>query len=161
MVRMQLGRRGCPPGIRSSVDRRSPGRLTSPCLLVGRSGDAGCPFGGIRNRSRPGRNIHADNSETLGFKSLEDAIGFDMFCEYIHAALSRATYEIIEDEEPFYGEVPELRGVWANGKTLEECRENLKGVIEGWIALRLRLGLAIPPINGLTIETPARAEAVV
>lgn len=45
--------------------------------------------------------------------------------------------------EPFYGEIPELRGVWAIGKTQEECRENLKGVIEGWIALRLRLGLAI------------------
>jgi predicted RNase H-like HicB family nuclease len=85
----------------------------------------------------------------------------DMFCEYIHAALSKATYEIIEDEEPFYGEVPELRGVWAIGKTLEECRENLKGVIEGWIALRLRLGLAIPPIGGHTIEIPTRAEAVV
>lgn len=84
-----------------------------------------------------------------------------MFCEYIHAALSKATYEIIEDKEPFYGEIPELRGVWAIGKTLEECRENLKGVIEGWIALRLRLGLAIPPINGHTIETPTRAEAVV
>ena len=65
-----------------------------------------------------------------------------MFSEYIHAALSKATYEIIDDPEPFYGEVPELRGVWASGKTLEECRENLLGVIEGWIALRLRLGLA-------------------
>jgi len=84
-----------------------------------------------------------------------------MFCEYIRAALSNATYEIIEDEEPFYGEIPQLRGVWAVGKTLEECRENLKGVIEGWIALRLRLGIAIPPINGLTIETPSRVEAVV
>jgi predicted RNase H-like HicB family nuclease len=73
-----------------------------------------------------------------------------MFSEYIHAALSKATYEIIDDPEPFYGEVPELRGVWASGKTLEECRENLLGVIEGWIALRLRLGLAIPPINGHT-----------
>jgi predicted RNase H-like HicB family nuclease len=51
--------------------------------------------------------------------------------------------------------------VWAIGKTLEECRENLKGVIKGWIALRLRLGLAIPPINGCTIEIPSRAEAVV
>ncbi|MCX6676768.1 MAG: type II toxin-antitoxin system HicB family antitoxin [Methanothrix sp.] len=84
-----------------------------------------------------------------------------MFCEYIHAALSKATFEIIEDEEPFYGEIPQLRGVWAIGKTLEECRENLKGVIEGWIALRLRLGLAIPPINGIAIGTPTRAEAVV
>ncbi len=70
-----------------------------------------------------------------------------MFCEYIHAALPKATYEIIEDEEPLYGEIPELRGVWAIEKALEECRENLKGAIEGWIALRLRLGLAIPPIN--------------
>ena len=38
-----------------------------------------------------------------------------MFSEYIHAALSRAPYEIIDDPEPFYGEVPELRGVWASG----------------------------------------------
>ena len=71
-----------------------------------------------------------------------------MFAEYIQAALSKATHEIIEDQELFYGEITELRGVWATGKTLEECGENLKGVIEGWIALRLRLGLAIPPING-------------
>ena len=76
----------------------------------------------------------------------------DMFCEYIQTALSQATYEMIEDEEPFYGEVPPLRGVWAIGKTLEECRENLKGVIEGWIALRLRLGLTIPLIKEVSRE---------
>lgn len=75
-----------------------------------------------------------------------------MFAEYIDAALSKATYEIINDPDSFYGEIPELSGVWASGKTLEGCRENLKGVIEGWIALRLRLGLAIPPVNGHTIE---------
>jgi predicted RNase H-like HicB family nuclease len=95
------------------------------------------------------------------FKSFKEPYSADMFCEYIHAALSKATYEIIEDEEPFYGEIPELRGVWAIGKTLEECRENLKAVVEGWIALRLRLGLAIPPVGGHTIETPSRVEAVV
>jgi predicted RNase H-like HicB family nuclease len=43
--------------------------------------------------------------------------------------------------------------------SLEECRENLKGVVEGWIALRL--GLAIPPLGGHTIETPSSFEAVV
>jgi predicted RNase H-like HicB family nuclease len=84
-----------------------------------------------------------------------------MFCEYIHAALCKATYEIIEDDEPFYGEIPELRGVWAIGKTLAECRENLKGVVEGWIALRLRLGLEISPLGGHAIETPSRVTAVV
>lgn len=53
-------------------------------------------------------------------------------------------FEIINDEEPFYGEVPELKGVWASGKTLEECRRNLGETIEGWIVLRLKKGLNIP-----------------
>jgi len=94
--------------------------------------------------------------QSLGLNLLKIQYVSDMFCEYIHAALSKATYEIIEDEEPFYGEIPELRGVWAIGRTLEECRENLRAVVEGWIALRLRLGLAIPPVGGHTIETPSR-----
>lgn len=85
----------------------------------------------------------------------------DMFCEYIHAALSKATYEIIDDKEPFYGEIPELRGVWATGRTQEECRENLEAVVEGWIALRLRLGLAIPLVGGHTIEKPSIVAAVI
>ena len=79
-----------------------------------------------------------------------------MIVEYIKAALEKAKYEIIDDEEePFYGEVPELRGVWATGKTLEECRRNLAEVIEGWIIIRIKRGLPIPPINGRTIDIPA------
>ena len=70
-----------------------------------------------------------------------------MLTEYIEAALSKAKYVVIEDEEPFYGEVPELEGVWASGKTLEECRKNLVEVIDGWILVRLRKGLPIPPIE--------------
>jgi hypothetical protein len=52
-----------------------------------------------------------------------------MTFEYITAALDHARYEIIEDAEPYYGEVPELRGVSATGRTLEECRKNPAGVI--------------------------------
>jgi hypothetical protein len=48
-----------------------------------------------------------------------------MLIEYIEEALKKAHYEIIEDKEPFYGEIPGLRGVWATAKTLEECRKNL------------------------------------
>jgi predicted RNase H-like HicB family nuclease len=75
-----------------------------------------------------------------------------MFGEYIQAAMERATYEIIDNPEPFYGEVPELEGVWATGKTLEECRKELQSVIEGWIALKLRLGHPIPAIGGHIIS---------
>ena len=56
-----------------------------------------------------------------------------MLTEYIQEALKRARYEMIEDEEPYYGEVEELKGVWATGKTLEKCRNNLKEVMEGWM----------------------------
>ena len=68
-----------------------------------------------------------------------------LIAQYVEAALSRAKYELIEDEEPYYGEVPELEGVWATGKTLEECRHNLAEVIDGWLVVRLRKGLDIPP----------------
>ena len=70
-----------------------------------------------------------------------------MLVEYIQAALERAKYELIEDEEPYYGEIPELKGVWATGKTLEECRKKLAEVIEGWIIIRLKKGLQIPLEN--------------
>ncbi|MBF8265864.1 MAG: hypothetical protein HW384_1728, partial [Dehalococcoidia bacterium] len=59
-------------------------------------------------------------------------------------ALKRAKYEIIEDEEPYYGEVPELEGVWASGKTLEDCRHNLADVIDGWLFVRLHKELPVP-----------------
>jgi len=41
-----------------------------------------------------------------------------MITEYINAALQRVKFEIIDNEKPYYGEVPELEGVWATGKTL-------------------------------------------
>jgi predicted RNase H-like HicB family nuclease len=84
-----------------------------------------------------------------------------MFAEYIQAAMERATYEIIDDPEPFYGEVPELQGVWATGKTLEDCRKELQSVIEGWIALKLRLGHPIPPIGGHAIIVSAEPVSIV
>ncbi|RPJ79629.1 MAG: type II toxin-antitoxin system HicB family antitoxin [Alphaproteobacteria bacterium] len=67
-----------------------------------------------------------------------------MLIQYIRAAFERAKYEIIDDEEPYYGEVPELEGVWATGKTLEECRRNLEEVIDEWIVIRLGNELHLP-----------------
>lgn len=75
-----------------------------------------------------------------------------MITEYIKEALKRAKYEIIEDEEPYYGEIPELNGVWATGKNLEECRENLIDAIEGWIIVSIKKGLPIPKIGEISID---------
>jgi predicted RNase H-like HicB family nuclease len=83
-----------------------------------------------------------------------------MFSEYIQAALAQAKYEPIEKGD-YCATVPGLRGVIATGETIEECRRDLIEVLEGWIALRLRLGMAIPPIGGKTIEVSAEPEAIV
>jgi predicted RNase H-like HicB family nuclease len=75
-----------------------------------------------------------------------------MLLEYIQEALERARYELIEDEEPFYGEVSKLPGVWATGKSLEECRENLREVVEGWIMVRLQKGLPLPVLGSTRLR---------
>jgi predicted RNase H-like HicB family nuclease len=76
-----------------------------------------------------------------------------MLTEYVEEALRRARYEIIiDDEEPYYGEVDDLKGVWATGKTLEECRSNLKEVIEGWILISIKKGLTIPKLGEFEIK---------
>ncbi len=77
-----------------------------------------------------------------------------MIREYLDAAMQRAHYELIEDEEPFYGEVPDLQGVWATGKTLEACRQNLAEVVDGWILIRFARGLSIPPLGEVRITLP-------
>ncbi len=77
-----------------------------------------------------------------------------MILEYINAALEKAKYEIIEDDEPYYGEVPGLKGVWATGKNLEECRRNLAETIEGWVIIRLKKGLSIPSIGHKKFKEP-------
>ena len=63
---------------------------------------------------------------------------------YISTYLNKAKYEMIDDGKKFYAEIKDLRGVWATGKTLEECRTNLASALEGWIILRLRKNLPIP-----------------
>ncbi len=81
-----------------------------------------------------------------------------MLTAYIHAAMRRATYEILEDNEGFYGEIPGLQGVWGNADTLEGCREVLQESLEDWIVFRLRRGLEVPVLNEIDLNTPMIAQ---
>lgn len=80
-----------------------------------------------------------------------------MLLDYLNAALERATYEKIEDEEPYYGEIPEIQGVWATGMTLEECRRRLMQALEDWVFFSIYRGAPIPPMGGFIIELPRPA----
>ena len=68
------------------------------------------------------------------------------WAEYIDIAIGMATYKVLDDDGTYYGEIPGLQGVWANADTLDECREELPEVLEGWIELGLELGHDIPDI---------------
>ena len=82
-----------------------------------------------------------------------------MLWQYIQTALDCAHYEIIEDGEPFYGEVPPLAGVWATGQTLEECRRNLVAAIEDWVLFSVAKGLPVPALEQVTIRLPEKVPA--
>ena len=74
-----------------------------------------------------------------------------MLTAYIHAALRKARYEILPEGEGYCGAIDGLPGVWAQGDTLEACRDDLREVLEEWIVLGLRLGHSLPPIDDITL----------
>jgi len=74
-----------------------------------------------------------------------------MLTKYINAAMNTARYEIMEDGN-YYGEIPPCPGVWASGKTLEKCREELQEVLEEWLILKLKDGDPIPVIAGIDLQ---------
>ena len=70
-----------------------------------------------------------------------------MLARYLDAAMEIATYEIVEDDGSYWGEIPGFQGVWAKEKTLPVCQRELREALSDWIALRLRLGLEIPELE--------------
>jgi predicted RNase H-like HicB family nuclease len=79
-----------------------------------------------------------------------------MLTAYIQAAMRRAKYEILEDDGTFYGEIPGFQGVYANAPTLEECREQLLEVLEGWILLGISLHHELPVVDKINLNKIGR-----
>ena len=71
------------------------------------------------------------------------------------SALEQAHYEMIADEEPFYGAAAALPGVWATGKTLEDCRRNLAEAVE----IRLLRPFPLAGLLAAVYLSPARPRA--
>ena len=66
-----------------------------------------------------------------------------MLTEFIIKKLSSAHYKILKDGT-YFGEIPGLRGIWANAKNLEDCRKELAEVLEAWLLLKIRSKAKIP-----------------
>ena len=76
-----------------------------------------------------------------------------MLTEYVQAALKKAKYEILQDDDSYYGEIPGFKGVYANAATLEECRNELREVLEDWILLSISRHLPLPIVDGIELKT--------
>jgi|TARA_B100001964_G_scaffold87313_1_gene98262 predicted RNase H-like HicB family nuclease len=74
-----------------------------------------------------------------------------MLVEYIQGALGNAEYKRLENGT-WFAEIPGFKGVWANGKTVEECRKELVEVLEEWLILKLRDADPIPLVKGYEIS---------
>jgi predicted RNase H-like HicB family nuclease len=70
---------------------------------------------------------------------------------YIEAALALARYDKLEDGS-FAGEIPKLKGVVAFGSTLKGCENELRGTLEDWLIVGLRLGHKIPVLAGIDLN---------
>jgi predicted RNase H-like HicB family nuclease len=70
-----------------------------------------------------------------------------MLTKYLESAMRLARYELMENGR-FFGAIPQCKGAWAEGRTLEECREELRAVLEDWVVLGLQLGHRLPVIAG-------------
>ncbi len=75
-----------------------------------------------------------------------------MLTEYVQAALKKAHYKILADDGSYYGDIPGFKGVWANAKTLEECRNELREVLEDWILVGISHHLSLPIIDNIELK---------
>lgn len=74
-----------------------------------------------------------------------------MLTAYIEAAMRHARYERLADDGSCYGEIPELRGVWSNGPTLDIAERELREVPEDWIMIGIAHHAEIPVIDGIAL----------
>ncbi len=76
-----------------------------------------------------------------------------MLSEYLEKKLKLARYKLLKDRT-YFGEIPGLRGVWANARNLEQCRKELREVLEDWLLLKVHNRERVP---GFRIKTDRRA----
>ena len=76
-----------------------------------------------------------------------------MLTDYIEAAMRKAKYKLLDKREGFFGEIPGFKGLWANAKSLEACRDELHSVLEDWLIIKLRHNDDdLPVVNGLNLN---------
>lgn len=69
--------------------------------------------------------------------------------KYMERAIEGAVFEPLEGGEGFYATIPGFQGLWAQGLTMEACKDELLSVLEGWLALSVERSMAIPTLSSI------------
>ena len=69
-----------------------------------------------------------------------------MLSDFITKKLRGARYKLLKDGS-YFGEIQELKGVWANAHNLEDCRKELKSALEDWILFSIKEAGSIPGLR--------------
>ena len=69
-----------------------------------------------------------------------------MFSRFVSQKLKSARYKILRDGT-YFGEIPGFKGVWASARNLEDCREELREVLEEWVLLQIKYSKAVPGLK--------------
>lgn len=57
--------------------------------------------------------------------------------------MKKAKFKRLPDNT-YFGEIPSIRGIWADSKTLKSCKKELQEVLEDWLVLSLKKDKKIP-----------------
>jgi predicted RNase H-like HicB family nuclease len=81
-----------------------------------------------------------------------------MIQEYCQNAIARAEYKKLDDGT-WFAEIPGFQGVWANGESIEACRQDLWSVLEEWLVMKIQDSDPLPCFNGLSLQVKEVAVA--
>ena len=70
-----------------------------------------------------------------------------MLAGYIAKAVEKAQYEKMENGR-YFATIPNFKGLWAEGKTIEVARRELIETLEDWILISFRRGYPVPRLPG-------------
>ncbi len=79
-----------------------------------------------------------------------------MLTEYIERAMRKAKYKKLADGT-YCGTIRPCPGAIAFGKTLQECKREMRSVLEDWLLVKLRHGDPLPTIDGINLNIGAKA----
>lgn len=72
--------------------------------------------------------------------------------EYFEVAMQLAEYEEMEDNEGWFGTIPDCKGLWASAQSEDECKAELRSTLEDWVLYSLHKQLPLPALRGIDIN---------